>query len=77
MWRKIISPVLETRYSGAGGAPTEAYKGDRNRQGLYRESEGLIVPFEVLGQHNPSRGKEPYFVHAIEEWRMRGLRLCY
>jgi len=53
MWRKIISAVLETRCSGAGGAPTEAYKGNRNRQGLYRESEGLIVPLEAPGQHNP------------------------
>jgi hypothetical protein len=53
MWRKIISPVLETRHSGAGGAPTEAYKGNRNRQGLYRESEGLIVLFEAPGHHNP------------------------
>jgi len=28
MWRKIISPVLETRCSDAGGAGTEAYKGN-------------------------------------------------
>ncbi|MDO9529719.1 MAG: hypothetical protein Q7J27_11250 [Syntrophales bacterium] len=42
----------------------------RNRGGLYRESEGFIVPFEGMGQHNPARGKGPYFVHATEEWRV-------
>ena len=42
----------------------------RNRGGLYRESEGFIVPIEDKGQHNPVRGKGPCFVHATEEWRM-------
>jgi len=42
-------------------------------EGPYRESEGFIVPFEIPGQHNPYRGKGPCFVHATEEWRMRGL----
>jgi len=46
----------------------------RNRGGLYRESEGFKVPFEGKGQHNPARGKEPCFVHVTEEWRMRGLQ---
>ena len=73
MLRMIFSPVLETRYDEAGGVSTFAYKGNRNRGGSYRESEGFIVPFEGTGQHNPARGKEPYFVHATEEWRMRGL----
>ena len=77
MWRKIISPVLETRYGDAGGASTDAYKGDRNREGPHRESEGFIVPVEGMGQHNPTRGKGPCFVHATEEWRMRGLLSCY
>jgi|GEM_PF-6500297 len=48
----------------------------RNRDRLYRESEGFIVPFEGKGQHNPARGKEPCFVHATEEWRERGLQRC-
>jgi len=39
----------------------------RNRDGLYRESEGFIVPIEGKGQHNPVRGKGLYFVHATEE----------
>lgn len=73
---KMISPVLETRCGGAGGAPTEAYKESRNRQGPYRESEGFIVPLEMAGQQNPHRGKEPYFVHATEEWKVRGLQRC-
>ena len=42
----------------------------RNRGGLYRESEGFIVPFEGMGQHNPARGKGPYFVHATETGRV-------
>ena len=45
----------------------------RKRCRPYRESEGFIVPFETEGQHNPGRGKEPYFVHATKEWRKRGL----
>ena len=41
----------------------------RNHVGLYRESEGFIVPIEGEGQHNLARGKEPYFVRATEEWK--------
>jgi hypothetical protein len=41
-----------------------------------RESQGLIVPFEAEGQHNPSRGKGPYFVHVTEGRRIRGLPCC-
>ena len=40
-----------------------------------RESEGFIVPFETEGQHNPGRGKEPCFVHATEEWRIKGIAM--
>jgi len=43
----------------------------RSRAGPYRESEGSIVLFEGLGQHNPARGKGPCFVHATKE-RRRG-----
>ena len=42
----------------------------RKRGGLYRESEGFILPFEGKGQHNPAQGKEPCFVHATKEWRV-------
>jgi len=42
----------------------------RKRRGLYRESEGFIVPLEDKGQHNPVRGKGPCFVHATGERRM-------
>jgi len=38
----------------------------RKHIGLYRKSEGFIVPFEEQGQHNPLRGKEPCFVNASE-----------
>ena len=36
----------------------------RNGTGPLWESEGRKVPFEGEGQHNPARGKAPYFVHA-------------
>ena len=48
----------------------------RNRTGLHWESEGFKVPFEGVGQHNLARGKGPCFVHATEEWKMRGLQEC-
>ncbi len=48
----------------------------RNHTGLYRESEGFIVPFEDKGEHNPVRGKGPCFVNATKEWRRRGLQKC-
>ena len=38
----------------------------RNPTGLYWKSEGFIVPIEEQGQHNPFRGKGPYFVNAFE-----------
>ena len=75
MWRKRHRAGRETR-DGAGAEPaTEAYKGYRNRCGPSWESEGFIVPLESLGQHNPARGKGPYFVHVSDEWRIRGLPL--
>ncbi|MDO9068444.1 MAG: hypothetical protein Q7W05_08305, partial [Deltaproteobacteria bacterium] len=64
MLRKRDSAVLETRSGDAGGASTAAYKVDRSRGGPWWESEGSIVPFEGLGQHNPARGKRPCFVRA-------------
>ncbi len=42
----------------------------RKRIGLYRESEGSIVSFEDMGQHNPVREKGPCFVHATDVWRV-------
>ena len=75
LW-KTSSAVLETHYGDAEGASTAAYKVDRSRGGPWWESEGSIVPFEGLGQHNPARGKGPCFVRATEGWRMRGLQPC-
>lgn len=72
MIQKTDYPVLETRFWGWGGyRPLRIRK--RKRNGQKRESEGFIVPFEFVGQHNPGRGKEPCFVHATEERRIRGL----
>jgi hypothetical protein len=76
MLRKMSSAVLETRPDDAGGASTAAYKVNRSRVGSGWESEGFIVPFEGLGQHNPARGKGPCFVRATDGWRMRGLQQC-
>ena len=75
MQRKINGPVLETR-CGDGEEHQLVRIRQRNRNRLHRESEGFIVPFEGLGQHNPARGKGPCFVRATEGWRMRGLQRC-
>jgi hypothetical protein len=74
MYRKKNRAVRETQYSGGTGLPTDGYKACRKSFGLYWESEGFIVPFEAKGQHNPGRGKEPYFVQATKERRVRRLR---
>ena len=77
MWWKRHRAGRET-HGGAGLEPaTMAYKGHRNRQGPWWESEGCIVPLEDLGQQNPARGKGPYFVHVSDEWRIRGLPSCF
>jgi hypothetical protein len=49
---------------------------ERNHTGLYRKSEGFIVPYEEHGQHNQLRGKEPYFVNAFNERNVRRLQWC-
>ena len=72
MFSKIYCPVLETRHRGWGGHLLLCIR-QRNRSGPSRESEGFIVPFEFVGQHNPGRGKGPYFVYATKERRIRGL----
>ena len=72
MFLKICRPVLETRLRGWREHQLMRIR-KRNRRGLERESEGFIVPFETKGQHNPGQGKEPYFVHATKERRIRGL----
>ncbi len=73
MWRKRHRAGRETHDSAGAEPATEAYKGYRNRRGPSWESEGFIVPLEGLGQHNPVRGKGPYFVHVSDERRIRGL----
>jgi hypothetical protein len=65
MWWKRHRAGRETLGGAGRELATEAYKGDRNRQGPSWESEGCIVPLEGLGQHNLARGKGPYFVHVI------------
>jgi hypothetical protein len=72
MYLKIDCPVRETRLRRWGDQrPLRIRK--RKRSGCRRESEGSIVPIEIAGQHNPGRGKGPYFVRATEERRKRGL----
>jgi hypothetical protein len=72
MWRKKHRAGRET-HDGAGEPATEAYKGDRNRRGPSWESEGCRVPLEGRGQHNPARGKGPYFVHVVRRVEDQGI----
>jgi hypothetical protein len=51
LW-KIFSPVLETLCGDVWGHQLSRIR-ERNRVRLHRESEGFIVPFEDMGQHNP------------------------
>lgn len=53
MYRKKNSTVRETQCGGDTESSTGGYKVCRKSIGLYWESEGLIVPFEDKGQHNP------------------------
>jgi hypothetical protein len=71
LW-KIYCPMLETLLGRWGDHPPLRIR-QRKRNGLKGESEGFIVPLAVQGQHNPGRGKEPCFVHATKERRIRGL----
>ena len=74
LW-KIDCPVLETRSAGWGDHhPLHIRK--RKCSGPGRESEGFIVPLAVQEQYKPGRGKEPCFVRATEERRIRGLPWC-
>jgi hypothetical protein len=72
MFSKKGRPVLEIHPEGRGGRRPARIR-QRKRVGSGWKSEGAIVPFEVKGQHNPCRGKGPYFVHASEGRRIRGL----
>ena len=46
------------------------------RRPALRGASSDPTPFEGLGQHNPARGKGPYFVHATEARRIGRLRPC-
>ena len=72
---KIYCPVLDTRCAGWGDRQRLRIR-KRKRSRVQRESEGFIVPPVAQGQHNPERGKEPCFVRATEEPRVRGLPSC-
>ena len=75
MYWKFNCPVLETRFGRWGDHRLLCIR-KRKHSGRERESEGFIVPFETEGQHNPGRGKEPCFVHATKERRIKGLPCC-
>ena len=76
MFLKMDCPVLEIHPGGRGGRRSARIR-QRKRVDPGWKSEGFIVPFEAKGQHNPRRGKGPYFVHATEGRRIRGLPCCY
>ncbi len=75
MWRQRHRAGREAHGGAGAELATEAYKGNRNRQGPSWESEGCIVPFEGLGQHNPVRGKGPCFVHVIRRVEDQGIAI--
>ena len=55
MYRKKDNAEREARCSGSAELPTKFYKARVEKGiGLLRDSEGRIVPFESLGQHNPA-----------------------
>ena len=55
MYRKKDNAEREARCSGSAELPTKSYKANVEMgTGLSRDSEGFIVPFESLGQHNPA-----------------------
>ncbi len=55
MYRKKDNAERETRCSGSAELSTKFYKASVEKDiGLLRDSEGRIVPFEGLGQHNPA-----------------------
>ncbi len=76
MWRKRHRAGREAHGSAGEEPATEAYKGNRNRQGLSWESEGCIVLLEGLGQQNPARGKGPYFVHVVRRVEDQGIAMA-
>jgi hypothetical protein len=71
LW-KTYCPMLETRLRGWGDRRPLRIR-QRKRNGSKRESEGFIVPLAGQRQHNSDRGKEPCFVHATKEQKVRGL----
>ena len=75
MFSQMGCPVLEIQPRGRGDRRPARIR-QRKRHCLSRKSEGFKVPFEVMGQQNPGRGKGPYFVRATNKRRIRGLQLC-
>jgi len=56
------SPAPGACGPGAGGAYNR-WNGKSRRAG--RVAEGVAVPLEGLGQHNPARGKDPCHVTRL------------
>ena len=48
--------------SGKQGLPITGHTG--KWQAATRESEGVVVPLDGAGQHNPAGGKDPCFIDA-------------
>ena len=73
MFSQIDYPVLEIHPGRWGGHHPLCIR-QRKHRGPGWKSEGFKVPLEAEGQQNPGRGKGPYFGHATEARRIRGLR---
>ncbi len=78
MYRKKDNAEREARSSSRAELLTRSYKASAEKGvGLLRDSEGRIVPFEGLGQHNPALVKGAYFVHATNEPRTRRMFFAF
>jgi len=73
---KISCAGREIQYGGLANQRLSISE-ERNDDWLCWKSEGLIVPFEGERQHNDTRGKWPYFIHATEEEMAEMIALCY
>ena len=60
-WDSLTTQGRETSHDAGWPPATGSYKGDRSRVWSCEGSAGFIVLLEGAGQHNPTRGKGPYF----------------
>lgn len=72
---KISCAGREIQYGGIASQQSSISE-ERNDGWLYWKSEGLIVLIEGERQHNDTRGKWPYFIHATKEEQAEMIAKC-